>query len=575
MPRPLKILIAEDNPVDAELLVRQLRHDGFAPEWDRVDTEAAYVARLPAGFDLVISDFDMPQFNGFRALELLKERGLDIPFVLVSGTIGEDVAVRAMKAGASDYLMKDRLTRLGQAVNHALDEARLRRERRQAEDGLRSAHAQLGQLLEQSPAVLYVLKLVGDKVVPHLVSENITLLLGFTAAEASAYEWWLGQLHPDDRERALNSVAQTIGDGTSLTEYRLRHKDGHYCWVDDARRLVRDAAGVPIELIGAWTDITERKRAEEVVRQASGAVVWNRRKRAGVELVILVVAAVPVYGLAHRFEWFEAGTRWILAHDAIQLDEVTLTVLFFSIGLGVFAFRRWRETESELTGRQQVQAAMGLLHDELDRRVKQRTGELSKANEALRTEIAERRRTAEALRDSELRFGTAFRSSPAAIAINRRRDLINLEVNDAFLRLFECTREQIVGHTLLELRLLENETVMSLRDQLNATGAVNDLEVAARTSRGTPLHVNLCIRVIQLGGEECTLLTAVDITERKKSGKKIRDQLDELLRWQEVMLNREDRVLGLKQEINDLLAQQNLPLRYNTDAYHEISRAPG
>lgn len=123
--------------MDAELALRQLRRDGFDPDWERVDTEADYLTRLNSGLDLILSDFEMPQFGGLRALALLKKSGLDIPFILVSGTIGEDTAVLAMKEGASDYLLKDRLARLGQAVNHALDEFRLRRERRQADEALK------------------------------------------------------------------------------------------------------------------------------------------------------------------------------------------------------------------------------------------------------------------------------------------------------------------------------------------------------------------------------------------------------------------------------------------------------
>src|SRR5580704_19375474 len=130
MPIPLKVLIAEDNPADAEMELRELRRSGFEPEWVRVDSEEAYVEQLNQSWDLVVSDYQMPQFTGFRALQLLKERGLETPFILVSGTIGEDMAVEAMRYGATDYLLKDRLARLGAAVTHALAETRMRRERR-------------------------------------------------------------------------------------------------------------------------------------------------------------------------------------------------------------------------------------------------------------------------------------------------------------------------------------------------------------------------------------------------------------------------------------------------------------
>jgi two-component system cell cycle sensor histidine kinase/response regulator CckA len=137
MANHLNILIVEDNPSDAELALRQIRKDGFEPKWERVETEEDFSARLKPDLDLILSDFEMPRFSGLRALELLKKSGLDIPFILMSGTIGEDTAVLAMKEGASDYLMKDRMTRLGPAINHALDESRLRRERRLAEEELR------------------------------------------------------------------------------------------------------------------------------------------------------------------------------------------------------------------------------------------------------------------------------------------------------------------------------------------------------------------------------------------------------------------------------------------------------
>ncbi len=149
MPHPLKILIVEDNSDDADLALAALGRAGFEPDWQRVETEAAYLEKLNGGLDLVLSDYQMPAFNGLRALELLKQSGLEIPFILVSGTIGEETAVEAMRQGATDYLLKDRLTRLGAAVTHALEESRLRRERAKTAEALRAAHAELGQLQEQ------------------------------------------------------------------------------------------------------------------------------------------------------------------------------------------------------------------------------------------------------------------------------------------------------------------------------------------------------------------------------------------------------------------------------------------
>jgi DNA-binding response OmpR family regulator len=138
MRQPLNILLVEDNPHDAELLVRELRRADFEPRWERVDTEAEYLAKLRPSLDLILSDFAMPQFDGMRALELLNRSALQIPFIIVSGTIGEDTAVSAMKQGAMDYLLKDRLARLGPAVYHARERSRLARERQEADRAFRA-----------------------------------------------------------------------------------------------------------------------------------------------------------------------------------------------------------------------------------------------------------------------------------------------------------------------------------------------------------------------------------------------------------------------------------------------------
>ncbi|MBA3492213.1 MAG: response regulator, partial [Rubrobacteraceae bacterium] len=137
---PLKVLLVEDSEDDALLLVRMLRRGGFDPTWERVDTAAAMEAALDGrGWDLVISDHGMPAFNSSAALELLRRNGfVDLPFIIVSGQIGEDAAVAAMKAGAHDYLMKDNLARLNSAIDRELREAGVRRERRQAEEKYRS-----------------------------------------------------------------------------------------------------------------------------------------------------------------------------------------------------------------------------------------------------------------------------------------------------------------------------------------------------------------------------------------------------------------------------------------------------
>jgi signal transduction histidine kinase len=136
MSQNIKILIVEDSPNDTELVVRELYRAGFDPHWLRVETEADYLANLGSGLDLILSDYAMPQFSGLRALALLKQSGLEIPFIIVSGTIGEETAVITMQQGAADYLLKDRIGRLGPAVSHALKEIEERHKHKRLEQQL-------------------------------------------------------------------------------------------------------------------------------------------------------------------------------------------------------------------------------------------------------------------------------------------------------------------------------------------------------------------------------------------------------------------------------------------------------
>lgn len=141
--KPIRVLLLEDRMTDVEMMIRELRRAGFAPEWKRVETEVNFLAELKNAPDIILSDYSMPQFNGLEAAKILRESGLNIPFILISGTVGEDVAVEAMKHGATDYLLKDRIARLGVAVEQALEQRRLREERQRADEEIRTQLAEL------------------------------------------------------------------------------------------------------------------------------------------------------------------------------------------------------------------------------------------------------------------------------------------------------------------------------------------------------------------------------------------------------------------------------------------------
>src|SRR3989449_2409245 len=269
MHAPLRVLIVEDSEDDALLLVRELRRGGFEPAFERIDTpEALRAALARQEWDIIFADYSMPHFSGTAALALVRERGLDLPFIFVSGTIGEDTAVEAMGAAARDTAPRATLRRLLPAVERELQDARERRDRKRAEAALRVTQERLRQVTASSTAVLYATAVTGETFRPTWVSENITRIMGYDPAEAVGPTWWTDHLHPEDRDPVLAAVPSILSKDHAAFEYRFRHKDGSYHWIHDEARLTRDSAGPPVEGFGSWVDITERKALEMQLLQA-------------------------------------------------------------------------------------------------------------------------------------------------------------------------------------------------------------------------------------------------------------------------------------------------------------------
>lgn len=251
---PIRVLVLEDNPNDAELAIRELRRAGFEPEWRRVDSESDYLTHLATDLDLILADYKLPQFDSDQALALLNERGLDIPFIVVSGIIGEDVAVQAMQNGAADYVLKDRLARLGQAVTRALERRRLRVEARKADERYR-------RTFEGIPDALVIVNPTGEI---ELVNGQTERLFGYARSELVGQS--LEVLIPE-QSRAVHRVHRTefndhpktrrMGTGLQLAG---RRKDGSEFPVDVSLSSFQTEDGQLI--VAVVSDITQRNEAE-------------------------------------------------------------------------------------------------------------------------------------------------------------------------------------------------------------------------------------------------------------------------------------------------------------------------
>ncbi len=264
MAKPLRALIVEDSEDDTRLMVRALEKGGYDLEAQRVETpEAMRAALAEKTWDAVLADYTLPRFSGLAALKLFQETGIDLPFIIVSGTIGEETAVKAMKAGAHDYVMKNNLPRLIPVIEREMREALIRRERQQAEKSRQQSEARLRYLISSCPAVIYTAKPADDYSIT-FVSPNVTALLGYGESDfVDDRKFWIDHIHPHDRPCVFSELTNLFSYGYYACEYRFQHKNGGYRWLRDDMMLVRDPAGVPAEIIGSWIDITERKEAEE------------------------------------------------------------------------------------------------------------------------------------------------------------------------------------------------------------------------------------------------------------------------------------------------------------------------
>ncbi len=262
MSRPLKVLIVEDSPEDAELVLRHLRRADFSPEAVVVDTEDAFLRELERPYDIILSDFELPNFNGMRALELLLKSGRNLPFIIVSGSIGEDVAVAAMRQGADDYLIKDRLARLGTAVEHALEQHRLRRDAEQAARALRESEERFRQVVETINEVFWMTEGWGGRLL--YVSPGYERIWGRTRESLHVRpDTWAEPVHPDDRAQLDKAMRERHATGQFNETYRITRPDGVVRWIRDRAFPVKDSSGHVTRIVGVAQDVTEHRQMEE------------------------------------------------------------------------------------------------------------------------------------------------------------------------------------------------------------------------------------------------------------------------------------------------------------------------
>jgi PAS domain S-box-containing protein len=268
MSETLHILHLEDNLKDAAMIEAILETEGISCDITCVSRRNEFCAGLEKpDLDLILSDFSMPGFDGLSALEMARKLRPDVPFIFLSGTIGEELAVEALKEGATDYVLKDRMTRLPIAIRRALREREEAMQRRAMEMGLRRSEERFKFIARATQDMVWDWDLATNEV---WHSDNFDTLFGKLPEDTgTGIEFCLQRVHPQDRDRVLAGIRAAIDSGqeTWLEEYRYVRADGPVANVFARAYIIRDAEGKALRVIGATMDITKRKQADERIRE--------------------------------------------------------------------------------------------------------------------------------------------------------------------------------------------------------------------------------------------------------------------------------------------------------------------
>ncbi|MDB6040793.1 MAG: sensor hybrid histidine kinase [Verrucomicrobiales bacterium] len=272
----LRILHVEDNLIDRELVAEVLRREGICYECVYAATEKELnQALLKCEFDVILSDFTLPGFDGRAALASAKAAQPETPFIFVSGTIGEERAVEALKLGATDYVLKNHLERLGAVVERALREAKQIVERKKAEEALRASEERFRQLAENIQEVFWLTDLSKTKML--YISPAYERIWGRTCQ--SLYDdplSWLAAIHPDDRDRISDAATTRQTSGAYDEQFRIVRPDGQIRWILDRAFPICDASGKVYRVVGVAEDITDRLLLEEQFLHAQKMEVFGQ-----------------------------------------------------------------------------------------------------------------------------------------------------------------------------------------------------------------------------------------------------------------------------------------------------------
>ncbi|PKN37652.1 MAG: hypothetical protein CVU62_07960 [Deltaproteobacteria bacterium HGW-Deltaproteobacteria-2] len=292
-PQSLRALMVDDSENDVLLIISELKKGGYNPFYERVETVTAMKNSLQEKqWDIILCDYKMPKFDAPSAIALLKKTNIDIPLIIISGTIGEETAVECMRLGAQDYIMKGDLSRLCPAIARELEEVKVRNKQKRAEEKLKESEKKYRLITEKMTDIVWILDMNLRTI---YVTPSVQKVLGFTQEERMS-QTVEQQLTPDSLSIALETMAKELAleergqrddEGIVTLELEYYHKDGSTRWIETIMNGLRNDQGVLDKIHGVSRDVTKRKKVE-IQREAALEAL-----RKSEELYTKLVNAIP------------------------------------------------------------------------------------------------------------------------------------------------------------------------------------------------------------------------------------------------------------------------------------------
>ncbi|HEV2381308.1 MAG TPA: PAS domain S-box protein [Terriglobia bacterium] len=517
--RALRVLYVEDSADDAKLSIRQLEQAGFSPTTDIVDSPEPFAEALRAtSYDVVLADNNIPGWSGTEALEMLQHHGWDVPFILVTGSLGEEPAVEFIKKGATDYVLKDRLARLPFAVERALKEKSVRDERRRAQALLNLRT----QALEAAANAVFIADYNGRII---WVNEAFTVLTGYSRQEALGMDLRMRTLESGKQDLTVNEDLWTtiLAGRVWHGEIINRRKDGTLYTEEMMIAPVRDSSSAITNFIAIKQDVTERKQAEQAL--SASETRYRRLFEAAHDGILLLDPDTGAIRDVNPFllKFLEYTAEEVLGSklwDIGALPDVLRSQHAFRT-LQKEGFVRYEDLPlvTKSGGRREVEFVSN---------VYEAGGE--KVIQCNIRDITERKRAEEALRDSEARHRLLFEAAQNGIVVLDPDTKRVTDANPAALEMLDSTREEVIGHRLWEIAAFERagatmETFANWRSAeltvQQSSGLLMDVEFLTNTYRADNREVVQCSlrdvtfrRRAELETKALTQLLAEQVAER-------------------------------------------------------------